>query len=571
MGKKAPAAPPPPDYAAAATAQGKANVDAANQGAVLSNPNIISPYGNQTVTWAQNPNAPGGGYQPTVTQTLTPTAQAALDAQQQVQLAQSNLANQGINKAQGLLSQGFQYNGPGIRTSMYGPHGGAPQTYAAAPGGQPNMGGATPGGGAPTATKNPLDVGFAQDMQARAATEGFHGFDGLAAPANNQGFPMGGPPLNAQGFPDKAAYIASRGGGGGGGLASANINGPTGAGPQGGQEGPGPVDFGPRAGDYGLAGGINAADYGQAKSQADLSNVAAMPINAGTTAQQAILQRLNPQIEQDQKATQQRLANQGIPVGSEAWQNEMRQQGNQQNDLRSQAALQGLNLDMAANEQGFNQAQQNAGLYNSALAQNFGQGLQGQQLNNSAIGQNFGQGATAAGLYNQAQNQQFNQGLQQFNAENAAQQADWAQQLAQYNQPLNQVTALMSGSQIQNPQFQAYSGQNVQAAPVFQGVQAQDQSAQNTYAQQVAKYNAGMGALGQIGGTAAMLAFSDFRLKSNIERVGDHPLGIGVYEYDIDGHRERGVMAHEVALVKPEAVHVHPDGFLMVDYDRLAA
>jgi hypothetical protein len=398
---------------------------------------------------------PGGGYQPTVTQTLTPDAQAALDAQQQVQLSQSNLANQGINKAQGLLSNGFQYNGPGIQTKM----------------------------------------------------------------------------------------------------------GDTGS-----------VNFGPSADQYGLAGGINAADYGQAQSKADLSNVAAMPVNAGMTGQQAILARLNPQIEQDQKATQQRLANQGIPVGSEAWNNEMRQQGNQQNDLRSQAALQGINLDLSANEQGFNQAQQNAGLFNSALAQNFGQGLQGQQLSNQAIGQNFGQGATSAGLYNQAQNQQFNQGLQKFGAENAAQQADWQQQLAQYNQPLNQVTALMSGAQIQNPQFQAYSGQNVAPAPVFQGAQAQYQAAQDTYGQQMAARNAQMGALGQIAGLGAMaVAHSDFRLKSNIERVGEHPLGIGVYEYDIDGHRERGVMAHEVAMVKPEAVHVDPSGYLMVDYQALAA
>ncbi len=64
---------------------------------------------------------------------------------------------------------------------------------------------------------------------------------------------------------------------------------------------------------------------------------------------------------------------------------------------------------------------------------------------------------------------------------------------------------------------------------------------------------------------------SDYRLKSNIERVGEHPLGVGIYEYDIEGRRERGVMAHELALVKPEAVAIGDDGYFMVDYGMLEA
>ncbi len=68
--------------------------------------------------------------------------------------------------------------------------------------------------------------------------------------------------------------------------------------------------------------------------------------------------------------------------------------------------------------------------------------------------------------------------------------------------------------------------------------------------------------------TAASL-FSDVRLKSNIERVGTHPLGIGVYEYDKFGKRERGVMAQEVEQVKPEAVSTHQSGYKMVNYGLL--
>lgn len=62
---------------------------------------------------------------------------------------------------------------------------------------------------------------------------------------------------------------------------------------------------------------------------------------------------------------------------------------------------------------------------------------------------------------------------------------------------------------------------------------------------------------------------SDRRLKSNIVRIGTHPLGIGIYEYEIFGRPDIGVMAQEVLEVKPEAVLTHPDGYLMVHYGRL--
>ena len=76
-----------------------------------------------------------------------------------------------------------------------------------------------------------------------------------------------------------------------------------------------------------------------------------------------------------------------------------------------------------------------------------------------------------------------------------------------------------------------------------------------------------MNGLGNMGTAAAK--FSDRRLKSNIDVVGKvGPLR--VYEYDIDGHRERGVMAQEARVLFPEAVHEHKErGALMVNYKRL--
>jgi hypothetical protein len=72
-------------------------------------------------------------------------------------------------------------------------------------------------------------------------------------------------------------------------------------------------------------------------------------------------------------------------------------------------------------------------------------------------------------------------------------------------------------------------------------------------------------------------AGSDRRIKEEIVRVGEHPLGIGMYVFkyraefrDVWGHgRQFGAMADEVETVMPEAVSQHPEGYKMVDYARL--
>jgi hypothetical protein len=80
----------------------------------------------------------------------------------------------------------------------------------------------------------------------------------------------------------------------------------------------------------------------------------------------------------------------------------------------------------------------------------------------------------------------------------------------------------------------------------------------------------GIGEIGQLAsGIGALAAFSDRRLKSRVVRVGTHPTGIGIYEYDKFGRRERGVMADEVEIVRPEAVIDTPSGYKAVDYGKL--
>lgn len=70
---------------------------------------------------------------------------------------------------------------------------------------------------------------------------------------------------------------------------------------------------------------------------------------------------------------------------------------------------------------------------------------------------------------------------------------------------------------------------------------------------------------------------SDRALKENISKIGEHPLGMGLYLFDYrpehrsthgDGRRF-GVMADEVELFVPAAVSMHADGYKRVDYEML--
>lgn len=321
----------------------------------------------------------------------------------------------------------------------------------------------------------------------------------------------------------------------------------------------------PTAGQYGLAqGGPNAPNL---TSQLDLSNVAKMPVNAGTTAQEAIMRRLEPSLARQRTSTETQLINQGLRPGTEAYDNAARILGEQENDLRSQAALQGLNLDIGANQQGFSQALQGGQFANAADLAQFGAAQQAQQAANQAIAQNYGQGMTAAQAQNATEAQRYNQAMQAAQFGNTAQQQALAQALTQRQLPLNEINALMSGSQIQNPQFGAYQGQTITPAPIANATAQQGAYNQNLYNQQVGTYNTNVEGLYNLGGSAARA--SDIRLKSNIKRLGTHKSGLGIYEYDIFGRHEVGVMAQEALVLRPDVVLHHPAGFLMVDYGRL--
>ncbi len=71
--------------------------------------------------------------------------------------------------------------------------------------------------------------------------------------------------------------------------------------------------------------------------------------------------------------------------------------------------------------------------------------------------------------------------------------------------------------------------------------------------------------------TTTPVAISDIRLKRDIVRVGSRADGLALYRYRYLWSDQLfvGVMAQEVALVRPDAVVTGADGFMRVDYALL--
>lgn len=148
--------------------------------------------------------------------------------------------------------------------------------------------------------------------------------------------------------------------------------------------------------------------------------------------------------------------------------------------------------------------------------------------------------------------------------------------LAERNQPINEITALLSGSQVSSPTFQNTPTTNV-AGVDYTGL------VQSNYASQVAQAQAAAnaknqsnqamlgGLFGLAGAGASMFKFtSDRRAKWNIQPIDGVTLdnGLQVYGFHYLGSHEPhlGLMADEVEIVHPEAVAMGAHGFKVVDY-----
>lgn len=194
------------------------------------------------------------------------------------------------------------------------------------------------------------------------------------------------------------------------------------------------------------------------------------------------------------------------------------------------------------------------------------QALAGQSLDAKLAAQGVTAGSDAYNnayrLQDQGNNDQWNQLY--LNGHNTA-----IQQMTQQRQePINELNALMSGSQVSNPTYGQTPSTTINPAD-YQGAVADNFNAQmQIYNSKVQSNNAMLGGIfGTIGAIGGGWARSDRRVKTDIERVGTLPNMLPVYKFRFrdGGPIQVGLMADEVVRVHPHAV-ADIGGVLHVNY-----
>jgi hypothetical protein len=89
----------------------------------------------------------------------------------------------------------------------------------------------------------------------------------------------------------------------------------------------------------------------QLENPFDVSQLPSIGINPSETYSDAIMRRLEPQMQQGRDKLEQQLANQGIQIGSEAYDRAIRNFDQRQNDLLLGAQTQGLGVGLQARQQ----------------------------------------------------------------------------------------------------------------------------------------------------------------------------------------------------------------------------
>jgi hypothetical protein len=135
-------------------------------------------------------------------------------------------------------------------------------------------------------------------------------------------------------------------------------------------------------------------------------------------------------------------------------------------------------------------------------------------------------------------------------------------------QPINEITALLSGGQVATPQFQINRPSGIPTTDVGGLINQNFAQRQGNYQQANANWQSGMGGLFGMG--AALL--SDERAKTDVRKVGETDGGLPIYTYRYKGGdtRHMGVMAQDVQKQNPDAVKQRNDGLLAVDYSKVS-
>lgn len=138
--------------------------------------------------------------------------------------------------------------------------------------------------------------------------------------------------------------------------------------------------------------------------------------------------------------------------------------------------------------------------------------------------------------------------------------------MARRAQPINEITALLSGSQVATPQFTMNRPAPIPHTDNAGLINQNYQQQFGNYQQQMGQWNNTMGGLFGMG--AALI--SDEDAKTDARRVGktDEGVPIYTYRYKAGGPRQMGVMAQDMQKKNPSAVQ-RVGEMLAVDYGRV--
>jgi len=280
---------------------------------------------------------------------------------------------------------------------------------------------------------------------------------------------------------------------------------------------------------------------------------------------------LRPEMDLQRARIEQRLADQGIPVGSEAYTAEMDRLGRQQDQQTTALALGSVgaggaeqsrltDMALALRGQGYGERVTDANLTNQARAARAGEEFQNVATSNDVRSSLFGEGVTNANLNNAAVAQDFNQEMAKAQLENQVAQMNLGNQVQDRNMRFNELAALLGGPQIGSPTMMQPTPIDV-VSPTMAAYNAQVSNAQNAQAGQ----NAGLGAVASIGGSLIMCFAPGTMIDTPDEPVAIENLRPGDA---VKGGAVRAVIEAAAAgqpMMRYRGVHVAPNHAVMHD------
>jgi len=224
----------------------------------------------------------------------------------------------------------------------------------------------------------------------------------------------------------------------------------------------------------------------------------------------ALMGRLDQQRGRDMEGLRTQLANQGIGIGTEAYSRALQDFERTNTDMRTSAILgsaqeQSRLLGEARGAAGFtNQARQQDFANRTGL---FGMGEDQRRYADAMAQQQFGNQQAIQGRGDAIADSRFAQQSSIYDAQDNARARAMQEQLALRNQPINEITALLSGSQVQTPQFGIAQSAMIPTTD-YAGIRQQGFGNQMAnYQQQNANYQAMLGGLFGLGSAGITAGF----------------------------------------------------------------